>query len=499
MVKRIFNTTNLVYFLLAIFGTFVLFRPPADPDFGWHYKYGEYFVQHGKILRDNIFSYTNTNYEWANSYWIAELIMYLSHYLLGSVFSTLMLSFALSVILLVFIKKQTKNLLNISVNYILLSVSLSLYSLTVRPFYYSTVFMFFLLYILIFKKGWIRLFPFVFLIWANTHADFVPALFVYGIYCLDNWIQKTIRAKDRKNLLFQANSFLDSFKIFFLCVFSTLLNPYGIKLWVTLAKELTQPIKPFVREWASFDFSLTNTTTLFISFLLAVGLISGFLVCKRKKDQFGWWYKILIIFFYIFSIKACYFGRIFFIISSFAIIQELEILIGDLSLFLKNKKVHLSKISLTIFLVFLGFTTSSLFVENVSLASDISKWSVDGKYPYNALVYIKSNPMVGNMWNTYNWGGYLIWQLPQYKTFIDGRMTSWNENGKFFVKEYRLISYDPEKNSDLLNKYLSDYNITWILDTPKSKVIKYLLEKGTQNSQWKSVYEDEISIIIKKQ
>ncbi|MBU0534619.1 MAG: hypothetical protein ABIJ82_04155 [Patescibacteria group bacterium] len=496
--KKIFNTTNLVYLLLVIFGTLVSFKPPSDPDFGWHYKYGEYFVQHGKILRDNIFSYTNTNYEWSNSYWVAELVMYLSHHFLGSVYSTLILSFALSVILLVIIKKQTRNLLNISINYILLSVSLSIYALTVRPFYYSTVFMFFLFYLLIFKKDWIRLLPFVFLIWANTHADFVPALFVYGVYCLDNWVQKTIRTKDSKNLHFQANSFLDSFKIFFLCVFSTLLNPYGIKLWATLAKELTQPIKSLVNEWGPFDFSFSNTTTLFISFLLAVGLISSFSVFKRKKDQFGWWYKILIIFFYILSIKACYFGRLFFIMSSFAIIQELEILVGSLPAFFKSKKVYLPKVSLPVFLVLLSFAASSLFIENVSLASDISKWSTEGKYPYNALGYIKKNPMGGNMWNTYNWGGYLIWQLPEYKTFIDGRMAAWNENGKFFIKEYRLISYDPEKYSDLLNKYLSDYNITWILDIPKSKVIKYLLEKSNQNSQWKSVYEDEISIIIKK-
>lgn len=497
--KRIFNATNLVYFLLLVFGTFVLFKPPIDPDFGWHYKYGEYLVQQGKILRENIFSYTNTNYEWVNSYWVAELIMYLSHHFLGSVLSTLILSVILSTVLLVIIKKQTKNLVNVSINYISLSVILSIYALTVRPLYYSTIFMFFLLYVLILKKDWIKFLPFVFLIWANTHADFVLALFVYGVYCLDSWVQKKIQVKHLKNLRLLINSFLDSFKILFLCVFSTLLNPYGIKLWVTLAKEITQPIKSFVQEWVPFDFSYKNSSTIFISLFLAMGLISGFLVFKRKKDQFGWWYKLSIIFFYILSIKACYFGRIFFIISSFAIIQELEILIRDLSTFFKNEKDYIPKISLALFLIFLCFTAGPLFVENVSLASDVSKWSIGSGYPYNALVYIKENPMTGNMWNTYSWGGYLIWQLPEYKTFIDGRMTAWNEGGKFFTKEYLQISRDPKKNSDLLNRYLSEYNITWVLDKPKSEVVKYLLEKGAQNSRWKTVYEDEINIVIQKQ
>ncbi len=496
--KKIFNTTNLVYLLLVIFGTLVSFKPPSDPDFGWHYKYGEYFVQHGKILRENIFSYTNTNYKWVNSYWVAELIMYLSHHFLGSIISTLILSLILNTILLILIKRQTKSLLNLSINYILLSVALSIYTLTVRPFYYSTIFMFFLFYILLFKKDWIKFLPFIFLIWANVHADFVLALFVYGAYCLDNWVQKIARIKETKNLWFFVSSFLNSFKIFLLCTLLTLLNPYGVQLWTTLTKELTLPIKSFVQEWAPFNFSFEDPMALFISIFLAVGLISGLSAFKRKQARFGWWYKVLIVLFYMLSIKASYLGRIFFIISSFAIIQELEILIEDTSTFVKNKKMHLPKTCLVVFLACLVFATSSLFMKNVFLAADISNWSVDAEYPYNALVYIKSNPIVGNMWNVYNWGGYLIWQLPEYKTFIDGRMTSWNENGKFFIKEYRLISYDPEKNSDLLNKYLSDYNITWILDTPKSKVIKYLLEKSNQNSQWKSVYEDEISIIIKK-
>lgn len=497
--KRIFTTTNLVYFLLIVFGTFVLFKPPSDPDFGWHYKYGEYFVQHGKILRENVFSYTNTDYKWVNSYWIAELIMYLSHHFLGSIFSTLILSFILSTILLVIIKKQTKNPLNVSINYMLLIVILSFYALTVRPFYYSTVFLLFLFYILIFKKGWIKFLPLVFLIWANTHADFILALFIYGVYCLDSWIQKIIRIKDTIKLRLLTNSFLDSFKTLFLCILSTLLNPYGIKLWITLAKEFSQPIKSFVGEWSPLDFSFKNTTTLFISLFLAVGLISGFLVFKRKKDQFGWWYKILIIIFYILSIKASYFGRIFFIISSFAIIQELEILIRDLSTLFKNKKAYIPKISLALFLIFLCLTANSLFIENISLASDVSKWSISGKYPYNALVYIKENPMPGNMWNAYSWGGYLIWQLPEHKTFIDGRMAAWNENGKFFIEGYLQICRDPEKNTTLLSKYLSEYNITWILDKPESKVVNYLLEKGAQGSQWKVMYEDEISIVAQKQ
>jgi hypothetical protein len=331
------------------------------------------------------------------------------------------------------------------------------------------------------------------------HADFVLALFIFGVYCLDGWIKKTTQIKDVKKVWSLAKSFWDSFKVLFLCTLSTLLNPYGIKLWITLAGEVTQPIKSFVKEWGTIDFRLNDPRTLFIIIVSAMGLISGFLVFKRKKDQFGWWYKILIIFFYLFSVKASYFGRIFFILSSFAIIQELGVLIDDLALFFKNKKTCLPKVSLVFLLSLLIFDASSLFVKNIYLASDVSRWSVASEYPYNALVYIKKNPMAGNMWNIYRWGGYLVWQLPQYKTFIDGRMATWSKNGNSFMNEYVQISQNPEKNSALINSYLSEYNIRWVLDKPNSIFVKYLLENSAQNSQWKTVYEDDIAVIIQKQ
>src|SRR5258708_29772886 len=71
--------------LLIIIGTLLLFKAPIDPDFGWHYKYGEYLFNNHKILRDNIFSYTFTDYKWADSYWAAEVIIYVLYTFAGPV------------------------------------------------------------------------------------------------------------------------------------------------------------------------------------------------------------------------------------------------------------------------------------------------------------------------------------------------------------------------------------------------------------------------------
>jgi len=43
-------------------------------------------------------------------------------------------------------------------------------------------------------------------------------------------------------------------------------------------------------------------------------------------------------------------------------------------------------------------------------------------YPTDCLQAVQEAGLRGNMFNTYHWGGYLIWKLwPEHKVFIDGR------------------------------------------------------------------------------
>ncbi|MBC8401855.1 MAG: hypothetical protein H8E14_10245 [Candidatus Marinimicrobia bacterium] len=44
------------------------------------------------------------------------------------------------------------------------------------------------------------------------------------------------------------------------------------------------------------------------------------------------------------------------------------------------------------------------------------------RLPVKATRFLKANPITGKVYNSYNWGGYLIWELyPQKQVFIDGR------------------------------------------------------------------------------
>lgn len=85
-------------------------------------------------------------------------------------------------------------------------------------------------------------------------------------------------------------------------------------------------------------------------------------------------------------------------------------------------------------------------------------------YPAAAVEFIQKQKLPGKMFNPYNWGGYLIWYLPEYPVFIDGRCL----NEKAYVHSGLIMSAAGE-NQQLpegkpLWQYLLDaYGVQFIL------------------------------------
>src|SRR3989344_2069756 len=65
-------TAAIIYSSIFIASLFA----PADPDLGWHLKYGKFFFENGRILRENTFSALMPDYKWNNSSWLTDLITY---------------------------------------------------------------------------------------------------------------------------------------------------------------------------------------------------------------------------------------------------------------------------------------------------------------------------------------------------------------------------------------------------------------------------------------
>ena len=466
----------IVKILIVFIGFFIMFKPTTDPDFGWHYKYGEYLFNNHHLLRQNIFSYNFASYEWANSYWLFEFMLFTTYKFLGPIFAGIFYSvLGTAIITFIFYKIQAQNIFKIP-GLILTFMVLSSFSITIRSFFFSTLFMFILLYVLTFRKNLIKLLPFMFLVWVNLHADFTLGLFILGLYTLSEFLPiiKSKMFNVKKVLILLIPSAL-SFLL-------TFINPDGYKLLTAILNETGLLKRAYVMEWQPIGSDSSIVYAFFIAIFVLTVL---FLYYNARKTPI--WILIPMATFFFFAMKSAYFIRPLFVISIFSTLAFWNLDFSIIQNLLSKKllvKLEKAGILLSSFILFVAL---SVFTKNVVIASDVRLWSKEAEYPYEAISYIRNAKLAGSMFNTYGWGGYLIWQMPEHKTFIDGRMTSWRIGKRFITAEYLEITREPKK----YEKLFDSYKISWVLDKPDSRLIKFLKTK-----KWKVLYEDKVSIIL---
>src|ERR1019366_4042926 len=79
---------------------------------------------------------------------------------------------------------------------------------------------------------------------------------------------------------------------------------------------------------------------------------------------------------------------------------------------------------------------------------------VSGMFPVNAVNFLRQNPPPGPLYNTFDWGGFLTWYMPQYPVSIDGRTDLYGDKMETvaFETESGDLSYktDPVLNESVV-------------------------------------------------
>ena len=133
-------------------------------------------------------------------------------------------------------------------------------------------------------------------------------------------------------------------------------------------------------------------------------------------------------------------------------------------------------------------TVKQQFQKVIPPSFSIEKLAEQGNFPYGAVAYLKANPIEGRMFNEYNWGGFLIWQYPEKKVFIDGRMPSWRIGHYKAFEEFNEITEFGEGWGEILNSYGVKFAI----------VYNNSLNQTVFNKLgWQNVYSDGTSVIFK--
>ncbi len=438
--------------VLGLFGlglvvAFFLLFFRLDPDFGWHYKYGEIVSRTGIIPREDSYSYTMPGYRLVLHEWFTEVLMYGSYERTGQM--GLAVSFLMILIGGLLISyKAVKNFWLWMIPAIL-ALSCWLPKLTTRPQIFTWFGLMILLFVLNKWDKYKIFIPFLFLLWANIHAGFGIGILVLAIYCITK----------RKGLVMLVISFL-----------ATLINPYGFGIWREIIATLgDNDLKNYVLEWKSswYTFEMAGVAMFVIAIFL----------WRVNEKLFDVWEKVLLILLFGMGLIS---NRHMSLFAGYAIFFITKGLIDLRLRYIDGFMLFYKPLVLTAGAILLGTICVSMY--------SVYKGDLNEKvtYPYLAIDWLRQHKNKGNIFASYNWGGYLIWKLPEYKVFIDGRMPVWNKDGYKVINEYEQIVSGV--SIDKLEAYKTD---EVLIEAGKyNYLVSELEERG-----WKREYADSIAWI----
>jgi hypothetical protein len=112
------------------------------------------------------------------------------------------------------------------------------------------------------------------------------------------------------------------------------------------------------------------------------------------------------------------------------------------------------------------------------------------KFSFGAADFLRKNPPRGNMFNFFDIGGFLDWQLyPNALTFIDGR----TYNAKVFM-EHQTVTGGMPGWKDVLNRYGVTYVVTKTMDS--SGMILPLIPIFANDPDWTLVFSDGLFVVF---
>lgn len=454
---------------------------PSDPDLGWHLKYGEYFFQHGYPLRENVFSTMMPNFHWANTSWFTDIVTYALYHSFG--FLGLSLGAAAVVTLTFFFFAQAARLTIWDKTFLF---PLALYFInpvnivSFRGQQLSLLFTGILFFILsqavknttvFLGKVKVELFLIpLFFIWVNVHGQFILGVALFFIWILARLVTVYFFAERRKESLLQEIRRWSV--IFLLSSLATLINPFGIRIWLVSFRHFGDPNLKYIAEYLPFY----DQSSLWINLVVALSLIIiGFVFhffSDNAQEQIPYAVIALVLFALTFTVRR-YAWTLYYIIF--------PLLTPIVAIYAPSKKW--SYITSGIFLAgMIGFVLFS----NMPLKYDKMDWnsycnqSVDCS-PKSA-EYLERHMYKGKLLTFYDWGGWLIWNYPKIKPSIDGRMHLWrDEKGYSAFDEY----YPLEQNWKDIDK--SSYDAVFM--SPKKPLYDRLVALA-KTGKWKIVYQD---------
>ena len=475
LAAKVFSFPVMCMFLLA--SVIFAYSPRgigiAEPDIWWRLRDARDLLQYHSLARVDTYSFTAAGSPWLNVEWLSDVPFFLAFRAKGLQGMVALYS---AVMVLIFAGvyyracRAGADCKNAAVA-TLAGICLGCISLAPRPLLFGWLCLMGLLLVLDqFRRSGkgLWLLPPLFVLWINLHGSWVFGMVVLGVTIASGMLEgewglvvahRWTPVELKKLLLV-------------LCASSAALfvNPFGYKL-VLFPFEFfrMQGVMHYVEYWRPVDFSTWNGK---LALILIFVLLTAALFSRRRwrLDE------VMLMAFALWEALS----HVRFL--DFAALIMVPILAPRLNLFPPYER-ELDKPWLNAAIMAAVAAGIIFFFPSATQLQQ----RVDEEYPTAALQYMQRQHINGRIFNPGEFGGFMEWNAPELKSFIDGRDAIFVHNGTFDDCYSALTMRQP---FNVLDKYRIDYVLlepTWPL--------AYLLD---HSPAWRTIYEDKVAKLYQR-
>jgi hypothetical protein len=484
-----------VLVLLLIF--IIAVRMPMDSDMWWHLRAGEETLQTRQVYRIDTFSSSRVGENWINHSWLSQVIMALM-FQWGS-FLALSIWVAITAVLsmgLVYLQMEGHPLLRSAILVLAAIVSSVVWS--PRPQIMSLLFLGLLSYILHIyrtRKNWTHLMgiPFLMALWGNLHGGYVLGLIYIGAFLAGEILDRFLLRDIPPALSWRDLGYVLAALI--VGILSVLVNPFGFDMWRLPFNTIgIETLQNLINEWSSPDFHQAFQQPLL---WMLLGLLGAVSISKRPIR--GYQLVPILVFAWAALVARRNFGP-FAIVCAPALADQLHHVLDHwlgnarksspgVHRFLQNAETNketfnmagrnLINATLIILLLVAGIIKAIQVNDPELVLQTESEF-----FPADAVVWLNDQEMTYKMFNDYNWGGYLIYKLPDQPVFVDGRTDLYGDQ---ILNDYLKVVFCKEDWKMILDSYALDLALIRADSCLKSLA----LAEG-----WDVLYADNISLVL---
>lgn len=379
-------------------------RPVDDFDLWWHLSIGKWVCEHRAVPITDPLSRWGADKTWVAYSWLFEVLAYWLYTvfgLAGIVAYRVSMSLAVVAALHRLIRRREPR-------FLVATCLTAAAAFALTPLFNERTWLFTILFgiltldvVLDLRDGscgrGVWLLPFVYVLWANLHIQFVYGLFLLGLACLPypGW-----RCGLVKRCLLTG-----------LCVLATLANPYHVRIYGVVLEIATQPgALHYINELRALEFRDAADWVVLLFGVAAVFALG------RRRHLSG--FEVLLLastgFFAFRSMRDSW----FLVLAAAAILANGAASALRTELPLGERTRHRSP----------GYVATALLAGFIGLLcwqrhlSEENQWrKVASKFPLEAAAVVAERGYAGPLFNGYDWGGFLSWTLPKLPVVLDGR------------------------------------------------------------------------------